>query len=298
MCGKLGVQRSSYYKWLNRKETLQELEDQRIARWVTEYDERFHHILGYRRMRMYINAFNHTNYSRKRIQRIMDIVHIHAVIRRPRYQYHYSRPEETADNLLKRDFLALAPNEKWATDVSEFKIPHDTRKLYLSAIIDLYDRSIVSYVISGRNDNKLVFETFQKAVDLNPTASPLFHSDRGFQYTTKVFQMKLKDKGMEQSMSRVGHCIDNCPTEGFWGIVKTEMYQMYEINDEESLRRAIEDYIRFYNYERLQERFHSQSPMQVRMAALQTETPEVFPIEENKRIMKYKEHLAELAARA
>ena len=298
MCGKLGVQRSSYYKWLNRKETLQELEDQRIARWVTEYDERFHHILGYRRMRMYINAFNHTNYSRKRIQRIMDIVHIHAVIRRPRYQYHYSRPEETADNLLKRDFLALAPNEKWATDVSEFKIPHDTRKLYLSAIIDLYDRSIVSYVISGRNDNKLVFETFQKAADLNPTASPLFHSDRGFQYTTKVFQMKLKDKGMEQSMSRVGHCIDNCPTEGFWGIVKTEMYQMYEINDEESLRRAIEDYIRFYNYERLQERFHSQSPMQVRMAALQTETPEVFPIEENKRIMKYKEHLAELAARA
>jgi hypothetical protein len=76
------------------------------------------------------------------------------------------------------------------------------------------------------------------------------------------------------------------------------MYQMYEINDEESLRRAIEDYIRFYNYERLQERFHSQSPMQVRIAALQTEAPEVFPIEENKRIIKYKEHLAELAARA
>ena len=99
-------------------------------------------------------------------------------------------------------------------------------------------------------------------------------------------------------MSRVGLCIDNCPTEGFWGIVKTEMYQMNEINDEGSLRKAIEDYIHFYNYERLQERFHSQSPMQARVAALQTEIPETFPIEKNKRIMKYKEHLAELAARA
>ena len=116
--------------------------------------------------------------------------------------------------------------------------------------------------------------------------------------TRKIQEDYVQVLKRDDAMSRVGHCIDNCPTEGFWGIVKTEMYQMYEINDEGSLRRAMEDYIRFYNYERLQERFHSQSPMQVRMAALQTDTPEVFPIEENKRIMKYKEHLAELAARA
>lgn len=298
MCRKLKVQRSSYYKWIHRKETAEELEDRQIARWITEYDERFHHILGYRRMRMYINAFNHKNYSRKRIQRIMGIIQIHAVIRRPKYQYHYSRPEETADNLLKRDFLAAAPNEKWATDVSEFRIPHENRKLYLSAIIDLYDRSIVSYVVSGRNDNHLVFTTFQKAVDQNPDASPLFHSDRGFQYTTRVFKMKLKTRGMTQSMSRIGHCIDNCPTEGLWGIIKTEMYQMYDIKDGSSLRTAIERYIRFYNYERLQERFDSQTPVQVRTAALKTNSPAVFPIEQNKRIIRYKEHLAELAARA
>lgn len=298
MCRRLKVQRSSYYKWLHRRETAAELEDRQLAQWIIEYDERFHHILGYRRMRMYVNAFNHKGYSRKRIQRIMGILQIHAVIRRPKYQYHYSRPEEMADNLLKRDFLAAAPNEKWATDVSELRIPHENRKLYLSAIIDLYDRSIVAHVVSVRNDNRLVFDTFQKAVDLNPTASPLFHSDRGFQYTSRIFMAKLRARGMTPSMSRTGHCIDNGPTEGLWGIIKTEMYQMYDIKDESSLRNAIECYIRFYNYERLQERFDSQTPIQVRTAALKTESPVVFPIAQDKRIIRYKEHLAALAARA
>ncbi len=87
--------------------------------------------------------------------------------------------------------------------------------------------------------DKLVFKTFDKAISSNPHAKPVFHSDRGFQYTSKVFQ---KNQEMEQSMSRVGRCIDNGPTEGFWGIIKTEMYQMYEIMDEASLRYAIKDY--------------------------------------------------------
>ena len=94
------------------------------------------------------------------------------------------------------------------------------KKLYLSAILDLYDRSIVAYVISGRNDNKLVFDTFEQAIRKNPEAHPLFHSDRGFQYTSKAFQFKLSKQGMEQSMSCVGYCIDNCPVEGFWEIWK------------------------------------------------------------------------------
>ena len=90
------------------------------------------------------------------------------------------------------------------------------RKLYLSAILDLYDRSVVAYVISRRNNNRLVFQTFDKAIASNPDAKPIFHSDRGFQYTGRMFQHKLSNQGMEQSMSRVGHCIDNGPTEGFW----------------------------------------------------------------------------------
>ncbi|NDO32520.1 transposase family protein [Enterocloster clostridioformis] len=105
--------------------------------------------------------------------------------------------------------------------------PRDGKKLYLSAIFDLYDRFPVAYAVSRRNDNKLVFDTYDKALRDNPDAKPIFHSDRGYQYTSRVFQSKLQKQGMDQSMSRVGHCIDNGPTEGLWGIIKSEMYCMY-----------------------------------------------------------------------
>lgn len=204
-------------------------------------------------------------------------------------KYKASIPQVTAENVLKRDFYASAPNEKWATDVTEFKIPGEKRKIYLSAILDLYDRYPVSYVISCRNNNSLVFKTFDKAIAVNPDAKPIFHSDRGYQYTSKVFQRKLNDCEMVQSMSRVGHCIDNGPTEGFWGIIKTEMYQMYEINDEASLRFAIKEYIRFYREERPQDRYYNKTPLEVRTEALASNNPTAYPIPENKRIKKYKE---------
>ena len=193
------------------------------------------------------------------------------------------------ENILKRDFYATAPNQKWATDVTEFKVPGAKKKLYLSAIIDLYDRYPVVYVLSARNDNRLVFKTFDKAIAANPEAKPLFHSDRGFQYTSKIFKRKLEEQGMKQSMSRVGHCIDNGSTEGFWGIIKSEMYHMYEITGETSLRHAIKDYIRFYSKERPQERYKGKTPLDVRQEALKTNNPTEYPIPENKRINKYKE---------
>ncbi len=98
------------------------------------------------------------------------------------------------------------PNQKWLTDVTEFKyyVGPIIKKIYLSAIIDLYDRRIVSYKICDSNNNDLVFSTFDEAVALNPDAHPIFHSDRGFQYTSKAFHQELIDAGMIQSMSRVG----------------------------------------------------------------------------------------------
>ena len=161
-------------------------------------------------------------------------------------------------------------------------------KIYLSAILDLYDRSVVSYVISRRNDNRLVFQTFDNAIKNNPDAKPIFHSDRGFQYTGPVFQSKLNNQGMQQSMSRVGHCIDNGPTEGFWGIIKSEMYYLQTFKNEKSLRSAIEEYVHFYNYGRFQKRFDNRTPMEVRMDALNSDKPTTYPIPENKRIQKYK----------
>jgi len=214
---------------------------------------------------------------------------IHSVIRKKKKKYTSSTPETVAENKLGRDFYATKTNEKWATDVTEFKVPGEKKKLYLSAILDLYDRYPVAYVISTRNDNRLVFKTFDKALAENPKVNPLFHSDRGFQYTSKIFQKKLSDHKMEQSMSRVGHCIDNGPIEGFWGIIKAEMYQMYEITDEASLRFAIKDYIRFYSEERPQDRYHCKTPLEVRNEAFSSECPLEYPIPQNKRIEKYKE---------
>lgn len=289
MCKQLEVSRAAYYKWLNRETPEQEIENIKLAELIKEYAERFKHILGYRRMTSWINHFNHTNYSRKRVHRIMKKLNIHSVIRKKKKKYKFSTPEKTSENKLARDFYARKPNEKWATDVTEFKVPGVKKKLYLSAILDLYDRYPVSYIIGTRNDNRLVFETFDKAISLNPEAKPIFHSDRGFQYTSTMFQNKLKAQGMDQSMSRTGHCIDNGPTEGFWGIIKTEMYQMYEIVDEISLSYAIKDYMRFYKEERLQDRYGCKTPHEVRNEAISSGHGREYPIPENKRILKYKE---------
>lgn len=289
MCKQLSISRAAYYKWLHRQTPLQEQENIELANLIKEYDERFNHILGYRRMTTWINHFNHTNYSKKRVHRIMKKLNIHSVIRKKKKKYLSSTPQTVAENILQRDFYATAPNQKWVTDVTEFKVPGEKKKLYLSAIIDLYDRYPVSYVISSRNDNRLVFKTFDKAISANPDAQPIFHSDRGFQYTSKIFQRKLVNQDMKQSMSRVGYCIDNGPTEGFWGIIKSEMYAMYEIKDEESLRFALKDYLRFYAEERIQERFKNKTPLEVRGEALSSQQSKEYPIPENKRIKKYKE---------
>lgn len=294
MCKQLGISKAAYYKWLHRSVPQAEQENLVLAELIREYDEQYNHILGYRRMTAWINRLNRTCYSKNRIHRIMQAIDIHSVIRKQPKKYRKSTPERTAENILKRDFNASRPNEKWVTDVTEFKWYEGPvcHKLYLSAILDLYDRSVVSFVLSRRNDNRLVFQTFDKAIASNPGVKPIFHSDRGFQYTSPYFQSKVQKQGMDQSMSRVAHCIDNGPTEGFWGIIKSEMYYLETFKDEKSLRSAIEKYIHFYNYERFQERFDNQTPMEVRMAALTSYKPILYPIPENKRIQKYKANFA------
>lgn len=290
MCRELSISKSAYYKWLHRLVPQAEQENLVLIELIREYDEQYNHILGYRRMAAWINRLNGTHFSKNRIHRIMQAAGVHSVIRKQPKKYKKSTPERTAENVLNRDFNASKPNEKWVTDVTEFKWYEGPvcRKLYLSAILDLYDRSVVAYAISRRNNNRLVFQTFDKAIASNPNAKPIFHSDRGFQYTSRMFQHKLNSQGMEQSMSRVSHCIDNGPTEGFWGIIKSEMYYLQTFKTEKSLHSAIEKYIHFYNYERFQERFENRTPMEVRTKALNSINPALYPIPVNKRIQKYK----------
>ena len=294
MCQQLNITRAAYYKWLHREIPEAEQENDLLAQLIREYDDRFNHILGYRRMTLFINRLNNKHYSKNRVHRVMKVINIHSVIRRKRKKYQSVAPETTAENILDRNFYATAPNEKWATDVTEFKWYEGpvVHKIYLSAILDMYDLYPVAWVVSNRNDNKLVLDTFTQAVRNNPDAKPIFHSDRGFQYTSKIFQNKLQTQGMTQSMSRVGHCIDNGPTENFWSIVKSEMYHLNHYADEASLRKAIADYMTFYSTERMQERFGGKTPAEVRAEALVADTPTQYPIPVNKRIRKYKARYA------
>ena len=180
------------------------------------------------------------------------------------YTRNASNPQYIADNLLNREFHAETPNEKWLTDVTEFKWYEviQVHKIYLSAILDLYDRRIVSYVIGDRNDNPLVFNTLDLAISEHPNAHPLFHSDRGFQYTNRIFHSKLQNAGITQSMSRVAMCIDNGAIEGFWGIIKRERYCGKRFTDKESLINMIKDYIEYYNNRRLQRNLGIITPME------------------------------------
>ena len=170
---------------------------------------------------------------------------------------HAKNPQYLAENLLNWQFYAAKPNEKWLTDVTEFKWYEgsEIHKLYLSAILDHCDRRIVSYVLSERNDNPLVFKTFDKAVQANPDAHPLLHSDRGFHH-------KLVQAGMTQSMSRVAHCIDNGPMEGFWGILKRERYYGRRFTSKHELVQMIQQYIRYYNTRRVQRNLGILTPME------------------------------------
>lgn len=263
---KLGnVTRAAYYKWLHRQTPIKERENIMIAEKIeaihSESPDK-----GYRRIRDDLDRYYDIQVNDKRVLRICRIQNIKSTIKycNKGCTRHAARPQYVAENILNRDFTATAPNEKWLTDVTEFKyyLGNEVHKVYLSAILDLYDRRIVSFAIRDRNDNILVFDTFTHAVTSNPDAHPLFHSDRGYQYTSRMFHAKLIAAGMKHSMSRVGKCIDNGPMEGFWGILKRERYYGHHFTDKESLVKMIENYIEYYNTKRLQRKLGVLTPME------------------------------------
>jgi len=221
---------------------------------------------GHRRIRDDLEKYHEIRISDKRMLRICRAKGIKSTIKYANNgcTRHAKDAQYIAENKLNREFQADRPNEKWLTDVTEFKwydgpVIH---KVYLSAILDLFDRRIVAFVVSDHNDNPLVYETFRAAVAANPEAHPLFHSDRGYQYTNRIFHAMLEEAGMQQSMSRIAKCIDNGPMEGFWGILKRERYYGKRFTDRETLVKMIEDYIDYYNTNRLQRNLGILTPME------------------------------------
>lgn len=265
LCRLGNVSRAAYYKWLHRDKPAYEAANERIAEEI----EKIHSESpdkGYRRIRDDLERYHGVKANDKRILRICRKKGIKSTIK---YSSNgctrqAAKPQFIAENILNRDFTAEAPNRKWLTDVTEFKYYTgiEVHKVYLSAILDLYDRRIVSFVIGDSNNNSLVFDTFDTAVNENPGATPLFHSDRGFQYTNRSFHARLEAAGMTQSMSRVAKCIDNGPMEGFWGILKRERYYGHRFTDRDSLVHMIEDYIHYYNNRRLQRNLGVLTPME------------------------------------
>ena len=264
-CRILKVTRSAYYKWNNRVPGKRELENEHIAA-IAEQIHAEHPDKGYRRINDDLARYHDIHINDKRALRICRKKNIKSTIKYTNNGCTRSEkdPQVVAENILNREFHADAPNEKWLTDVTEFKWYEgkEIHKIYLSAILDLYDKRIVSFVIGDHNNNPLVFETFDKALEHNPDAHPIFHSDRGFQYTSKVFHQKLVDAGMIQSMSRVAKCIDNGPMEGFWGIIKRERYYGNRFESKEALIEMIETYIDYYNTKRLQRNLGVLTPME------------------------------------
>ena len=263
LCKYLRLSRGAYYRWLKNPVSFSERYNRELSEKIKDIHEK-HPDMGYRRIRDELDKKQGIAVNDKRVLRLCRKERIQSTIKwKPKSCTRNSDgPAHIARNYLNRDFHADAPNEKWLTDVTEFKyhIGVEVHKIYLSAILDLYDRRIVAYKIGDRNDNPLVMNTFDEAVTVEPEAHPLFHSDRGFQYTSKQFSERLKKQHMKQSMSRIAHCIDNGPMEGFWGILKRETYYGKCFTSRTDLVNVIESYITYYNTERIQRNLHLMTP--------------------------------------
>ena len=266
LCQVAKIHRSSYYKWLKRQVSSREQQNQQLINAMILLYEKVEGIYGYRQMTLNLRRQTGQFINKKRVYRLMKLAGIQSVIRRKKNKYVRSTPQQVAENILNRKFTAKESNEKWLTDVTELKYGNG-RKAYLSAILDLYDKTIVAYVLGHSNNNSLVFQTLDLALQAAPGSTPMIHSDRGFQYTSWGFKKRLQAHGLTQSMSRVGMCIDNGPMESFWGTLKSEKYYLHKYQTFETLKYHIDNYIYFYNYERLQAKLNNLSPMEFRTKA-------------------------------
>ena len=176
---------------------------------------------------------------------------------------------EAAPNLLERNFKTNAPNRKWVTDVTEFKV--NEQKLYLSPIIDLFNGEVVSYNLSRHPDFKQITDMLENAFEKLPgkVDNLILHSDQGWQYQMKAYQRMLKAKGITQSMSRKATCLDNAVVENFFGLLKTELFYLEEFDSVDQLEKAIIEDIDYYNNRRIKLKLNGLSPEQYRIQTVQ-----------------------------
>ena len=188
-------------------------------------------------------------------------------VRMKKYRSYTGEVGRIAPNQLKRDFEATAPNQKWVTDVREFAL--FGQKLYLSPIMDLYSRDIVSYTISDRPVLSMVSTMLNNALqNISENPNLILHSDQGWQYQHKTYRQTLKDKGIRQSMSRKGNCLDNAVIENFFGLLKSELFYLQKFESMEHYKAELIDYLDYYNYRRIKAKLKGLPPALHRQQAL------------------------------
>ena len=277
------IAKSSYYYGLKALQA-KESKDQKLRDEILFIYNENHCRYGFRRITIKINEKSEEPINHKRVQRIMHELGIFGIQgKNGKYHSYKNDNGEPKENLLlekvideekhktvfKRHFETTGPNQKWTTDVSEFK--HKDGKIYLSPIMDMFDGYIIAYDLSIHPDfnqtKRMIDKAFSQFDDLEGL---IFHSDQGWQYQMKQYGIWLKARGIKQSFSRKGNCMDNSLMENFFGILKNEMYygHEYEFKTLDDLKQAIEEYIKWYNEERINVKRKGLSPLQYRQQSL------------------------------
>lgn len=226
-----------------------------------EHEGRF----GYRRIR---DELRNRGYkvNHKKVQRLMKELGIKCIVRIKKYKSYKGTVGEIAPNILDRNFQAEKSNEKWVTDITEFKLFGE--KLYLSPILDLFNGEIITYTIGPRPTYSLVSTMLDQAFKrLSEEDELLLHSDQGWHYQMKKYRHTLENRGITQSMSRKGNCYDNAVIENFFGILKSEFLYLKEFESVEHFKLELEKYIKYYNHKRIKAKLKGMSPIQYRVHA-------------------------------
>jgi transposase InsO family protein len=222
--------------------------------------------VGYRRITLELRGRGYST-NHKTVQRLMKQLGLFCRVRIKRYNSYRGDVGEAAPDMLQRNFHADKPNEKWVTDVTEFHL--FGQKLYLSPILDLYNREIVSYSIGHHprfsQTVQMLEQAFQKISD---NTNLILHSDQGWQYQMKPYQRMLKTKGVRQSMSRKGNCLDNAVMENFFGILKSELLYLQDFVSMEHFKQELIDYLDYYNNRRIKQMLKGMCPVNYRLHTL------------------------------
>lgn len=256
------IPRNSYYYHIKRKTIPDKYET--IKEKVLNIYESNHGRYGYRRITATLRNEGIT-INHRTVQRLMRQLRLFCAVRMKKYNsYRHLYSNYVASDLLKRDFNAQQPNQKWVTDITEIQLCG--QRLYFSPILDLYNREIISYRISHRPKLSLVTDMLRAAFSKIPDSSNLIlHSDQGWHYRVPTYIAMLQEKGIRQSMSRKGNCLDNAVMENFFGCMKSELLYLKHFSSVEAFIKELHDYIDYYNHQRIKAFLHDLSPVQYRL---------------------------------